>query len=80
MPQTDSVLSNTVQTIIIKTRSAQATKTILCAFNQRAKIGEQMPAKNPKCYFELLSCMLVVNLSAFTRVIMHSKQYGRFLV
>ena len=53
---------------------------VLCAFNQQAKIGEQMPAKNWKCCFELLDCMLVVKSSDFTRVIMHSKQHGGLLV
>ena len=33
-----------------------------------------------KCCFELLDGMLLVKSSAFTRAIMHSKQYGGVLV
>ena len=29
-------------------------KTLLCAYNQWAKIGEQMPTLNRKCFFEFL--------------------------
>ena len=38
-----------------------------------------MPTENQKCCFEFLDCMLIGNLTAFTRAIMHAKQYGGFL-
>ena len=44
------------------------------------KTCDNCPLKNRSACFELLDCMLVVKSSAFTRAIMHSKQYDGVLV
>ena len=45
-----------------------------------SKTCNNRPPKKRKYCFELLDCMLVVKSSAFTRAIMHSKQYCGVLV
>ena len=45
----------------------------------RSKTSNNGPLRN-EVLFRLLDCVSVVRLSAFTRAIMHSKQYGSVLV